>query len=110
MVVDFGNGMAGRTTPAVLGDQVLPGLPLRYSTIFWSTARSKPPANPIEPANLVDCRPLSQYQADIGLAFDGDADRCFVMDERGDLYAVGCYRHGRGSRDRSGKQSGENTP
>lgn len=82
VAVDAGNGMAGHTTPAVLGP--VPGitvLPL-YFELDGSFPNHE--ANPLEPANLVDLqRFVLEAGADIGLAFDGDADRCFVVDERG---------------------------
>lgn len=82
VAVDAGNGMAGHTTPAVLGS--LDGvtvLPL-YFELDGSFPNHE--ANPLDPANLVDLqRFVVETGADIGLAFDGDADRCFVVDERG---------------------------
>ncbi len=87
VVVDAGNGMAGRTTPAVLGDALLPGLPLEITDLYFELDGSFPnhPANPLEPENLVDLQDaVRAHRADIGLAFDGDADRCFVVDENGD--------------------------
>lgn len=87
IVVDAGNGMAGYTTPAVLGDQVLEGLPLEILPLYFELDGTFPnhPANPIEPANLVDLQAaVREHHADLGLAFDGDADRCFVVDERGE--------------------------
>src|SRR4029453_6868667 len=87
VVVDAGNGMGGFTVPAVLGDQVLPGLPLEIVPLYFELDGSFPnhEANPLEPANLVDLRnAVREHGADIGLAFDGDADRCFVVDERGE--------------------------
>jgi len=82
VAVDAGNGMAGHTAPAVLGAiGSVTVLPL-YFELDGSFPNHE--ANPLEPANLVD---LQKYVvgvgADIGLAFDGDADRCFVVDERG---------------------------
>jgi phosphomannomutase len=82
VVVDAGNGMGGHTVPAVLS-----GLPLTVTPLFFELDGSFPnhEANPIEPENLVDLRKRVLAEgADLGLAFDGDADRCFVVDERGD--------------------------
>jgi phosphomannomutase len=87
VVVDAGNGMAGYTVPAVLGDDAgLPALPLSIDRMYFELDGTFPnhEANPIEPANLVDIQArVRSIGADIGLAFDGDADRCFVIDERG---------------------------
>ena len=86
VVVDAGNGMGGFTVPAVLGDQALPALPLDIVPLYFELDGSFPnhEANPLEPANLVDLqRKVVEVGADIGLAFDGDADRCFVIDAAG---------------------------
>ena len=87
VVIDAGNGMAGLTAPAVLGtDAGLPALPLVIEPMYFELDGTFPhhEANPIDPANLVDLqRAVLESGADIGLAFDGDADRCFVVDERG---------------------------
>jgi phosphomannomutase len=86
VVVDAGNGMAGYTVPAVLGDAVLDPLPLTIVPLYFELDGTFPnhEANPLEPENLRDLqRAVVDNHADIGLAFDGDADRCFVVDERG---------------------------
>jgi phosphomannomutase len=82
VVVDAGNGMAGHTVP-----QVLSGLPLTIHPLYFELDGTFPnhEANPLDPANLVDVRrAVRDVGADLGLAFDGDADRCFVIDERGE--------------------------
>ena len=87
IVVDAGNGMAGLTTPAVLGDALLPKLPFEIVPLYFELDGSFPnhPANPLEPENLRDLQAaVIEHGADIGLAFDGDADRCFVVDEKGE--------------------------
>jgi phosphomannomutase len=81
VAVDAGNGMAGHTVP-----KVFEGLPLTVVPLYFELDGTFPnhEANPIEPANLRDLqRAVIDSGADIGLAFDGDADRCFVVDERG---------------------------
>jgi phosphomannomutase len=82
VAVDAGNGMAGLTTPAVLGPiDSISLLPL-YFELDGSFPNHE--ANPLDPANLLDLQAyVRETGADIGLAFDGDADRCFVVDERG---------------------------
>src|SRR5271166_303771 len=82
VAVDAGNGMAGHTAPAVLGAiDSITLLPL-YFELDGSFPNHE--ANPLDPANLVDLQKfVGAVGADIGLAFDGDADRCFVVDERG---------------------------
>ena len=87
VVVDAGNGMAGKTTPAVLGDAALDALPLSIEPLYFELDGTFPnhPANPLESENLRDLQAaVREHGADIGLAFDGDADRCFVIDERGE--------------------------
>ncbi len=82
VTVDAGNGMAGLTAPAVLG--AIPGLTL--IPLYFELDGSFPnhEANPLDPANLVDLQKFTvENNADIGLAFDGDADRCFVVDQNG---------------------------
>jgi phosphomannomutase len=80
--VDAGNGMGGYTVPVVLAD-----LPLTVVPMYFELDGSFPnhEANPLDPANLVDLqKAVPEHGADIGLAFDGDADRVFVVDERGE--------------------------
>jgi phosphomannomutase len=82
VVVDAGNGMGGHTVPVVLS-----GLPLEIVPLYFELDGSFPnhEANPLDPANLVDLQAaVREHGADIGLAFDGDADRVFVVDEAGD--------------------------
>ncbi len=82
VAVDAGNGMAGHTAPAVLGAIASITLLPLYFELDGSFPHHE--ANPLDPANLVDLQQhVGAVGADIGLAFDGDADRCFVVDERG---------------------------
>jgi phosphomannomutase len=82
VVVDAANGMAGLTAPAVFARLDADLVPL-YFELDGSFPNHE--ANPLDPANLVDLSAaVLAEQADIGLAFDGDADRCFVVDERGE--------------------------
>ncbi|HWM03896.1 MAG TPA: phosphomannomutase/phosphoglucomutase, partial [Actinophytocola sp.] len=82
VVVDAGNGMGGHTVPAVFD-----GLPLDVVPMYFELDGSFPnhEANPLDPKNIVDLQAkVRETGADAGLAFDGDADRCFVVDERGE--------------------------
>jgi phosphomannomutase len=84
VVIDAGNGMAGLTAPTVferLGRDKVELVPM-YFELDGNFPNHE--ANPIDPANLVDLQKrVVAEQADIGLAFDGDADRCFIVDESG---------------------------
>ncbi len=88
VVVDAANGMGGMTVPAVLGTGTdLHKLPLEIIPMYFELDGTFPnhEANPLDPKNLVDLqRAVVEHKADIGLAFDGDADRVFVIDENGD--------------------------
>lgn len=82
VVVDAGNGMGGHTVPTVFE-----GLPLDVVPMYFELDGTFPnhEANPLDPANIVDLQArVIAEGADLGLAFDGDADRCFVVDERGE--------------------------
>ncbi len=88
VVIDAGNGMAGLTAPAVLQTAAgLPALPLDVEPLYFELDGSFPnhEANPLEPENLRDLQAaVVAHGADIGIAFDGDADRCFIIDENGE--------------------------
>ncbi|ALU21080.1 phosphoglucosamine mutase [Corynebacterium pseudotuberculosis] len=82
VAVDAANGMGGHTVP-----EVFAGLPLDAKPLYFELDGTFPnhEANPLDPKNLVDLQKFTpEVKADIGLAFDGDADRCFVVDENGD--------------------------
>ncbi|HEY9334511.1 MAG TPA: phosphomannomutase/phosphoglucomutase [Kribbella sp.] len=82
VVVDAGNGMGGHTVPAVFADGPVTIVPM-YFELDGSFPNHE--ANPLDPKNLVDLQAkVRETGADLGLAFDGDADRCFVVDEKGD--------------------------
>jgi len=81
VVVDAGNGMAGKVVPAVFGR-----LPLQVVPLYFELDGRFPNhlANPLEPDNVVDLRhAVLEHKADLGIAFDGDADRMFILDEHG---------------------------
>ncbi len=83
IVIDAGNGMAGHTAPAVFKR-----LNAEVIEMYYELDGTFPnhEANPIDPENLRDLQAaVKKHKADIGLAFDGDADRCFLVDEKGDL-------------------------
>lgn len=82
VAVDAGNGMGGLTVPAVFQ-----GLPLELEALYFELDGNFPnhEANPLDPANLVDLQHFTvEVGADLGIAFDGDADRCFIVDEKGE--------------------------
>ncbi|WP_434590427.1 phosphomannomutase/phosphoglucomutase [Streptomyces sp. A5-4] len=81
VVVDAGNGMGGHTVPTVFA-----GLRVELIPMYFELDGTFPnhEANPLDPKNIVDLQAkVRETGADLGLAFDGDADRCFVVDERG---------------------------
>jgi phosphomannomutase len=83
VVIDAGNGMAGFTAPAVMAKLKVDVVPM-YFELDGTFPNHE--ANPIEPANLIALQKrVKKEGADIGLAFDGDADRCFLIDENGAL-------------------------
>jgi phosphomannomutase len=82
VAVDAGNGMGGHTTPAVF--EAIPSITLLPLYFELDGTFPNHEANPLDAANLVDLQSyVLETGADIGLAFDGDADRCFVVDEKG---------------------------
>ena len=83
IAIDAGNGMGGHTAPAVMAK-----IDAEVHPIYFDLDGTFPnhEANPIDPRNVIDLQELVlEKKADIGLAFDGDADRCFLVDERGEL-------------------------
>ena len=83
VVVDAGNGMAGHTVTAVLG-----GADIDIIGLFLELDGSFPnhEPNPLIPENLLDAQAaVREHGADLALVFDGDADRCFIIDERGEV-------------------------
>ncbi len=83
VVVDAGNGMAGYTAPVVLGplNVDIIGLFMDLDGTFPNHA-----PNPLIPENLLDAQAaVREHGADLALVFDGDADRCFIVDERGEV-------------------------
>jgi phosphomannomutase len=83
LAIDAGNGMAGIIVPAAFK-----GLPFQIAPLYFDPDGHFPhhPASPIEPENMVDVQRLvRETDADLGVAFDGDADRIFITDEHGEL-------------------------
>lgn len=81
VAIDAGNGMAGKTVPVVFGR-----LPIEVVPLYFELDGTFPNhlANPIEPENVRDLqKAVLDNQCDLGLAFDGDADRMFLIDEMG---------------------------
>ena len=83
VVADAGNGMAGHTLPSVFGSLNVDLVGL-FTELDGSFPNHQP--NPLEPENLLDAQAaVREHQADVALVFDGDADRCFIIDERGEV-------------------------
>lgn len=83
VVIDAGNGMAGFTAPAVMEKLNVELIPM-YFELDGNFPNHE--ANPIEPDNLKDLQKMvKKHKANIGLAFDGDADRCFLINEKAEL-------------------------
>lgn len=83
VVIDAGNGMAGHTAPAVMARLNVEVIPM-YFELDGTFPNHE--ANPIDPKNVRDLqKAVKKHKADIGLAFDGDADRCFLIDEKGEI-------------------------
>lgn len=83
IVVDAGNGMAGKMLPPVFEK-----LPFEYIPMYFELDGSFPnhQPSPIEPENVADLQKrVVEEGADFGAAFDGDADRCFIIDEKGEI-------------------------
>lgn len=83
IAIDCGNGMGGLIVPAIFAH-----LPIEVIPLYFELDGEFPnhPASPIEPENMVDLqRAVREHHADLGAAFDGDADRVFITDERGSL-------------------------
>ena len=83
IAIDAGNGMAGETVPYVFKN-----LPCEVTPLYFELDGSFPnhPASPIEPENMIDLQAaVRKHGCDLGVAFDGDADRMFIVDEKGDL-------------------------
>lgn len=83
IAIDAGNGMAGETVP-----HVFRSLPCEVVPLYFELDGTFPnhPASPIEPENMIDLQAaVRKYECDLGVAFDGDADRMFITDEKGDL-------------------------
>lgn len=87
VAVDAGNGMAGRTIPLLFQH-----LPCELVPLYFELDGTFPnhPANPIDPAAMIDLqKTVVEQKCDLGVAFDGDADRMFLVDEQGQLISGG---------------------
>ena len=81
IIIDAGNGMAGHTAPAIFARLNCKVIPM-YFELDGSFPNHE--ANPLDESTLKDLKQaMIDQKADLGLAFDGDADRCFLVDERG---------------------------
>ena len=81
IIVDAGNGMAGHTAPAIFARLNCEIIPM-YFDLDGTFPNHE--ANPLDESTLTDLKQaMKDHNADLGLAFDGDADRCFLVDERG---------------------------
>ena len=81
IIVDAGNGMAGHTAPAIFARLNCEVIPM-YFELDGTFPNHE--ANPLDETTLTDLKKaMIEQKADLGLAFDGDADRCFLVDERG---------------------------
>jgi len=81
IIVDAGNGMAGHTAPAIFARLNCEIIPM-YFDLDGTFPNHE--ANPLDESTLTDLKQaMKEHNADLGLAFDGDADRCFLVDERG---------------------------
>ena len=81
IIIDAGNGMSGKMLPPIFDK-----LPFEYVPMYFDLDGSFPnhPPNPIEPENMEELQErVVSEGADFGVAFDGDADRCFIVDEKG---------------------------
>jgi phosphomannomutase len=90
VAIDAGNGMAGHTVPPVFDALRAAGNDIEVIPLYLELDGTFPnhEANPLDHTTLVDLQAaVRENGADIGLAFDGDADRCFVIDEKGDVVA-----------------------
>jgi phosphomannomutase len=90
VAIDAGNGMAGHTVPPVFDALRAAGNDIEVIPLYLELDGTFPnhEANPLDHTTLVDLQAaVREHGADIGLAFDGDADRCFVIDEKGDVVA-----------------------